>query len=175
MHLTNSNTIIHISRDSSNGLYYMDLNPQSSSPASGTGSITHTANSAYSVTTKRDLVQYLHRVDFSPVVSTWTKAIDTGYFSTWTGLTSKLVRNYLPLSLSTTKGHIRQDRQNIRYTKPVLPTLIPETSSLSEHDPTNKSQVRSNCIFIKAITVTGKISTDQPAVFLSLQVGAVNI
>ena len=88
------------------------------------------------MTIKRDLVQYLHRAAFIPVVSAWTKDIDAGYCDTWTCLTSELVRKHLPLSLSTNKFHLRQDRQNIRSTKPVLPKLIPETATLYEHNPT---------------------------------------
>ena len=46
--------------------------------------------------TKADLVQYLYRCAFSPVVHTWTKAINAGYFATWPGLTSELVHKHLP-------------------------------------------------------------------------------
>ena len=67
--------------------------------------------------TKSALVQYLHRCDFSPVVPTWTKAIDAKFFATWPGLKSELLRKHLPKSLATAKGHLKQDRQNIRSTK----------------------------------------------------------
>ena len=102
MQLTNSDTTIHGSICPYNGLYYIDINPQPSSPASGPSTVTHAANSAYSMTTKRNIVQYLHCAAFSPVVSTWKKSIDTGYFATWPRLTYKLVRKHLPLYLSTT-------------------------------------------------------------------------
>ena len=88
MHLANSDTTTHGIRDLPNGIYYIELDPQSSSPASGRGPVTHAENSAYYMTTKRDLVQYLHRAAFSPVISTWKKSIDKVYFATWTGLTS---------------------------------------------------------------------------------------
>ena len=100
--------------------------------------------------TKADLVQYLHRAAFSPVVSTWTRAIDAGFFATWPGLTSDLVRKHLPKSLATAKGHLRQDRQNIRSTQTVVaPVPVP--------DPTS----RTHTTFLKAIEVTGNIATDQ--------------
>ena len=60
--------------------------------------------------TKADLVQYLYQCAFSPVVHTWTKAIDAGFFDTWPGLTSEMVRKHLPKSLATAKGHLKQDR-----------------------------------------------------------------
>eukprot|EP00957_Ditylum_brightwellii_P128002 9761882-Ditylum_brightwellii.AAC.1 len=52
-----------------------------------------------------------------PVSSTWKKAIRRGYFTTWPGLTEKLVQKHLPKSDATTKGHLDQQRKNIRSTK----------------------------------------------------------
>ena len=165
MKLSNSDTIMHGSRDPYNRIYCIELNPQSSSPASGPGLVTHAVNSAYSIITKRDLVQYLRRIAFRPVLSALPKPINAIYFATWTGLKSKLVHKQLKHSLSTTKGHLCQDSQEICSTKLVLHTILPETSALSEQDSTIKTQVRSNCVFIKAINVTGRISTDQTGCF----------
>ena len=58
------------------------------------------------------LFQFLHRDRFSPVVDTWYKAIDAGYFTTWSGLTSKLVHKHLPASIDTAKSHLRLTRQH---------------------------------------------------------------
>ena len=69
--------------------------------------------------TESDLVQYLHRAAFSLVVSTWTQAIDSGFFATWPGLTSDLVLKHFPKFLVTAKGHIWQDLKNVRSTKQV--------------------------------------------------------
>ena len=91
-----------------NGLYYIKLNPQFSSPDSGPVPVTHAENSAYSMTTKRNLIKYLHRADFILVFSTWKKAIDAGYFATWTCLTYELILNHLPLYLYTTKCNLRK-------------------------------------------------------------------
>ena len=53
------------------------------------------ANSVYHMNTLPALVQNLYRDCFRPVVDTWCKAIDSGYFTTWPGLTSRLVRKHL--------------------------------------------------------------------------------
>ena len=82
-------------RDPKNGLYYIVL-PTPTSP------VRSEAHSAYGMMTKADLVHFLHRAVFSPVVLTWTKAIDAGYFTTWPGITSDLVRKHLPKSLKGT-------------------------------------------------------------------------
>ena len=78
MLLANSDTIVHGSIYLSNRLHYIELNPQSLSPVSRPGPVTHASNSDYFMTNKRNLVQYLHRAAFSPVFSIWTKGIDTG-------------------------------------------------------------------------------------------------
>ena len=109
--------------------------------------------------TKAELVQYLHRCDFSPVVHTWTKDIDSGYFATWPGLTSKVVRKHPPKLLATTKGHLKQDRQNIRLTKPSIataPLVLP-----IQHAPS----VQSHKVFVKTVKMTGKVSTDKTGRF----------
>ena len=59
------------------------------------------------MSSKADLIQYMHRFTFIPVVITWTQAIDAGYFSTWPGLTSDLVRKHLPKSLANAKSHLK--------------------------------------------------------------------
>ena len=109
--------------------------------------------------TKADLVQYLHQCAFSPVVHTWTKAIDARYFATWPGLTSDLVRKHLPKLIATAKGHLKQDRQNIRSTKlssSTAPLVLP-----SQHTP----RARSHQVFVETVELTGKVSTDQTGRF----------
>ena len=75
------------------------------------------ANNAYHMITLPALVQFLHRACFSLVVDTWCKAIDAGYFTTWPGLTAKLVCKQLPASIETAKGHLRLTRQHVRSTR----------------------------------------------------------
>ena len=107
------------------------------------------------MTTLRDLVIYLHRACFSPVTSTWTAAIDEGYFATWPGLTSAVVRKHLPKSLATAKGHLRQIRKNIRSTKPSAP-LPP-----APDEPTT----RSHFAFFKIVLISGTVYSDQTGRF----------
>ena len=63
-------------------------------------------NNAYHMNTLPALAQFLHMACFIPVVDTWCKAIDTGYFTTWPGFTSKLVHKHLPTSIETAKVHL---------------------------------------------------------------------
>ena len=111
------------------------------------------------MSTKADLVQYLHRCAFSPVMHTWTKAINAGFFATWPGLTSKLVLKHLPKSIATAKGHLQQDRQNIRSTK--LSVAAAPLVLLSQHAP----PALFHQVFVETVELTGKVSTDQTCRF----------
>ena len=106
--------------------------------------------------TKIDLVHYLHRCAFSPAVTTWTKAIYSGYFTTWPGLTSKLVRKHITKFMATSKGHLRQYRQNVRSTKtPDAPPTTPDAPCVRTHE-----------LFAQTIQFKGKKSTYQTDRFL---------
>ena len=116
------------------------------------------ANNAYTQKTLRDLVIYLHQAAFSPVTSTWIKAIDEGYFTTWPGLTSELVRKHLPKSIATAKGHMRKTKMNIRSTKSISPPSATTTNIPAAM--TSKTD-QTSVVHIKPLQITGKISTDQ--------------
>jgi hypothetical protein len=81
----------------------------------------HAAHNTYASTTKADHVKFLHAACGSPVPSTWLQAIEDGHFTSWPGLTTDFVRKHLPMSPATVKGHLHQQRQNVRSTKVVIP------------------------------------------------------
>ena len=71
--------------------------------------------------THMQLVTYLHACCFSPVKSTFKKAITKGFLKTFPGLTPQLVDKYLPPSVATAKGHLNQERQHLQSTKVTAP------------------------------------------------------
>ena len=85
-------------------------------------------NRTYHMNTLPALVQFLHRACFIPGVDTWCKAIDTGYFTTFTCLTYRLVRKQHRKSNETDKDHLRLSHQHVRSTssQPSM-TLPPPT------------------------------------------------
>ena len=154
-------------RNKQNGLWNIDLTATvpASPPVFPISNSLPIANNVHIMKTLSDLVQYLHQACFSPVLKTWTTAIDAGYFATWPGLTSALVRKHLPKSIATAKGHLRQDRKNVRSTKPsVIPTVntppVMTTSDLLE-----ESNVRTHCAFVKTVELSGKVFSDQTGRF----------
>jgi hypothetical protein len=46
---------------------------------------------AHNNNNQKDLFNYLHAACFSPVKSTWIKAIKSGFFSSWPGLNEQTV------------------------------------------------------------------------------------
>jgi hypothetical protein len=63
------------------------------------------------------------------------KAINNGNFVKWPGLTSNLISKHLLPSIPTIKGHIKQEQQNLRSTKPSEPVvkIEPEIPPDQEH------------------------------------------
>ena len=136
-------------RVSNDGMWYIDLDTATSTQ--------HKANSAYEMNKKEDIIKYLSAAMWNPIPESWIKAIDSGFFVTWPGLTSKLVRKYLAnnRNIETDQGHLRATRKNIRSTKTVL--------DKREIDPDIGK--KSNEFYTKIIDLTGKIYSDQTGRF----------
>ena len=127
------------------------------------------SNSEYHMNTLTALVQFLHRACFSLVVDTWCKAIDAGYFATWPGLTSNLVRKHLPASIETAKGHFRLARQHI-YSTRNQPTLAPPPQPIHQPIMTagilhTENPARENPVCMRPVEVSGQIFSDQTGRF----------
>jgi hypothetical protein len=108
--------------------------------------------------TKADLVAFLHAACFSPATSTFLRAIKAGYFATWPGLTPELVTQHLPKSIASVKGHLDQQRKNVRSTKPTPAKLSSEASF-------ERLDQRTNVVFANIFEPTGQIYTDLPGRF----------
>ena len=105
------------------------------------------------------LIHFYHGCCFSPVKSTWLRAIKNGNFVTWPGLTYDMVSKYYPDTSATAKGHLNQERQNLRSTS--TPHIIPPstTNENQTHDDFFPKQVetkRTNKIFCKVLTFEPK-------------------
>ena len=102
---------------------------------------------------KQNLAIWYHRICFSPVVTTCTKTINAGFFSTWPGLASKLITKNLPPSVNTSLGRLRKQYQNTRSTKQIEVPLQPPIL----HQKTNNSFV--------SFQPTNTIFSDQTGAF----------
>ncbi len=102
-------------RDPVSRLWLMPLD--SSTPQHQTGDAPSYGLSAYTSSSKSELVQFLHASAFSPVASTLLDAVGKNHFVTWPGLTTKAIRCHLPKSFATAQGHLDRQRQNFRTTQ----------------------------------------------------------
>ena len=76
------------------------------------------AANTYQMTSKAALIKYLHQCLFCPPKRTLLKAINNNQLTTWLGLTTAAVEEYLPdHAPSTDKGHMRRQRKGIRSTR----------------------------------------------------------
>ena len=65
---------------------------------------------------RTELVQYLHVAYFSPIKSTFEKAMTNNHFKTWPRLTPGILK-HLATSISTVRVHLHQERQILQSTK----------------------------------------------------------
>ena len=68
-------------------------------------------------TTKKSLIQFYHAACSSPAKATFIKAIKSGNFSTWPGLTVELATKFLEPTIATHFGHLKQERMNLQSTR----------------------------------------------------------
>lgn len=137
-----SETVLAGVRHPSTGLWTL---PITSSP-------TASANSVYDLTRIKDQIMFMHQCAFSPVTTTWINAISLGFFKSWPGLSADRVRRHLPKLIATSKGHLRQEYQHQRTTKPSVPTSTEPSSTTAE-------------AFLQVFEPTGKVYSDQTGRF----------
>ena len=113
----------------------------------------HSANGAIkNVRTKRDLVALLHACAFSPLPSTFLRAIQRGRFRSWPGLTTTVITKNIPKSLATSKGHLRMEQKNIQSTK--VTTDLDLAMSLDIIPSQEPNNPRTNVVFATILTET---------------------
>jgi hypothetical protein len=58
-------------------------------------------------------IRYLHAAAGFPTKDFWIKAIKSGNYATWPGITAKAVNRHFPELVETQKGHMKKQRQNV--------------------------------------------------------------
>jgi hypothetical protein len=96
-------------RDPQTNLWLLPLCPNPS-PLHPQDAPAHVSYHAHQTSSKSELLQYLHACAYSPVPSTWKKAIDNNQYVTWPGLTTKAVTHHLPKSMATAQEHLASRR-----------------------------------------------------------------
>ena len=104
------------------------------------------------------LVGFYHACLGFLVKQTWLDAIKAGNCETFEGLTYSNAARYCPDAYETIMGHLAQQRQNIRSTKPKAPIASPPPP------PTAAPEAPSNELFIRVLPIS-KLYTDDTGRF----------
>ena len=124
-----------------------------------------TVNGIYECENTGELIKFYYATMGYPVISTWTQAIDKGYFRGWRGLTSDRVRRFIKPNEQCEQGHMDQRRTGIRSTKSshaVPPPDIVDTMEEPEQAPQND---KTNMVFMTIAEAEGQLFTDQTGRF----------
>jgi hypothetical protein len=162
-------------RDPTSGLYHVNLLSKQAPTAhpSDTGhSYYGYALSAIAAETIGERIAFLHACAGSPALSSFKSAIQAGYYTTWPELTAARVQKYLLASAATIKGHLDQQRKNLRSTKPkakpksTKPFQFPGNNETPADMIPESSEQRCNHVYVTCMQITGQIYSDQPGQFL---------
>ena len=119
--------------------------------------LTESANNLFELPSLRESIRYLHASLGFPVKSTWLKAIRAGNFAGWPLVTVENVHKYFPESEETQMGHLNQQRQGVRSTKPREPLLDIDTSMTIRK--------KEKDVYIKVLDTKNQIYSDQTGAF----------
>jgi hypothetical protein len=123
------------------------------------------ANNVYNLPSTKQSLRYLHASAGFPVESEWIKAIKAGNYVTWPELTAEAVHKHFPESDETQKGHMKQQRQNVRSTK-----IKQHATDDSGGDDNNcndqiKPQAKHKDVYIKIYLANDTVHFDQTGRF----------
>jgi hypothetical protein len=152
-------------RDPISRLWLMPLAAPAPKPPPSAGDANNYGLTAYTSSSKSELVQFLHASAFSPVPATLIEAIGKNQFGTWPGFTTKAIRRHLPKSFATAQGHLDRQRRNVLTTK--APS-VPSPEEVRQDLQPTRDQHRSNVVFTAYHVVdaqNGVIYTDPTGAF----------
>ena len=91
---------------------------------------------------------FLHAAAFSPTLSTFIEAVKKGVFTTWSGLTSKRLKQHMDTTPETAKGNLDQVMANIQSTKTntAFSTIADTTQMCSQREKYTTSESHNMCL-----------------------------
>jgi len=151
--------ILQGSRTPASKLWELDIRPPTPVPPAA-----H-AHAAIGGASPADLVAFAHAALFSPALSTLEVALQRNFVPPFAGLTAATLRRYPPVSPAMIKGHLDQQRQHLRSTRPLsAPDLAAELpDAVPDHDMFPSDPVpndRTHHCFAAVVTPTGQTHMD---------------
>jgi len=123
------------------------------------------ANNVYNLPSTKQSIHYLHAAAGFPVKSEWIKAIKAGNYVIWPELTAEAVHKHFPESDETQKGHMKQQRQNVRSTKVKNNATDGGGDDDDDHDNQIKPQAKLKDVYIKIYLANDTVHFNQTGCF----------
>ena len=86
------------------------------------------------------MIRYLHTAAGFPTRTTWLKAIEKGFLTSWPGLTATAVERHFPESEDTQKGYMRKMKLGVCSTKHSQAHIV--TPSDNKQSTTHTAKVK---------------------------------
>ena len=75
---------------------------------------TQQANSMCELRKQKNIIDFLSQAMWNLVPAIWIEVINAGFFATWLGITSEIVRKHYSKTIESAKGHMKADKKNVQ-------------------------------------------------------------
>jgi hypothetical protein len=125
------------------GLWELPLEPPqtTSSNTRSAAAQSETINVIFDLPSTRQTLLWYHTAVGFPTKETFSNAVCAGNYSTWPGLTTKMIHRHFPNSNETVRGHLKSQRQGIRSTKQKALNKLIEMAATSLQSATLKAPI----------------------------------
>ncbi len=148
------------------GLWELPLEPLQTTSSNARSSATQpeTINVIFDLPSARQTLLWYHVAAGFPTKETFSNAVRAGNYSTWLGLTAKMIHRHFPNSNKTVRGHLKGQQQGIRSTKQKALDKLIEMAATSLHLATLKAPiVKHSDIFVCIEDLSNTIHLDRMA------------
>jgi hypothetical protein len=151
------------------GLWELPLKPVQTTSSNTRSAETQpeTINVIFDLPSARQTLLWYHVAAGFPTKETFSNAVPAGNYSTWPGLTAKMIHCHFPDSNTTVRGRLKGQRQGIRSTKQKALNKLAEMAATSLHLATLKAPIlKHSNIFVRIEDLSDTIHLDQTGGFL---------
>jgi hypothetical protein len=150
------------------GLWELPLEPLQTTSSNTRSAVTQpeTINVIFDLPSARQTLLWYHVAVGFPTKETFSDVVRAGNYSTWPGLTAKIIHRHFPDSDKTIRGHLKGQRQGICSTKQKALDKLVKMAATSQHLATLKAPiVKHSDIFVCIKDLSDTIHSDQTGGF----------
>jgi hypothetical protein len=150
------------------GLWELPLKPLQTTSSNTRSAATQleTINVIFDLPSARQTLLWYHAAAGFPTKETFSNAVRAGNYSTWPGLTAKMIHCHFPDSNKTIRGPLKGQQQGICSTKQKVLDKLVEMAATSLHLATLKAPIiKHSDIFVRIEDLSDTIHLDQTGGF----------